>query len=126
MEANERSVLVVDDDIVILKMMKLFLKESCKVYAVKGGENAMDFLGKKTPGIIFLDYEMPGMKGPEVLQRIREKEETARIPVYFMTGNTGAEEVAECMKLEPAGYIAKPINRDLVMEALREVFGDGE
>ncbi|MBR2520865.1 MAG: response regulator [Oscillospiraceae bacterium] len=86
--------LIVDDDHNMLSMMEQALKPLYDVTSVSSGEQALRMLappGTRTapkPDLIFLDIDMPGMNGYEVLDRLNQDEELKKIPVVFLTGLT--------------------------------------
>lgn len=113
---NERKrILVIDDDPMMLKLIKEQLHDSYDVATAISGKIAHKFLESKKVNLILLDYEMPGENGPEVLRKIREKEELAAIPVVFLTGITEREKISQALKLKPQGYLLKPIDRDKLL-----------
>ena len=83
---------------------------------------AISFLLKVKEGeevdLILLDYEMPVVDGPQVLQMLRQEEATSKIPVVFLTGNGTKEAVARVMQLKPDGYILKTTRRAELLEYL--------
>lgn len=115
-EQNERKrVLVIDDDPMMLKLIKEHLHENYDVATAISGKIARKFLESKKVNLILLDYEMPVENGPEVLTKIREKEELADIPVVFLTGITEREKISQALKLKPQGYLLKPIDREKLL-----------
>ncbi len=75
------------------------------------------------PDLILLDYEMPEMNGKQVLQKIREQEEYADIPVVFLTSMDTREIVIELLALQPAGYILKPVDSQMVLDRIEDIIG---
>ena len=73
--------------------------------------------------LILLDYEMPVVDGPQVLQMLRQEEETAHIPVLFLTGNGSREAVSRVMELKPDGYILKSTTRGDLLVNLHKKLG---
>ena len=85
-ETGQKSILIVDDDAVVLRTMKEGLSDTYRVYGANSGTNAMRILEKKEIDLILLDYEMPEMNGPQVLAEIRRNPSRASVPVFFLTG----------------------------------------
>lgn len=83
---ERRKILIVDDDPMVLKVIRSYLKDSYKVYCIRSGEEALKFLSMQIPDVVLLDYMMPGMDGPEVFRRMQEDERTQGIPVFFYDG----------------------------------------
>ena len=90
-EEAQKTLLLVDDDSVMLRTLREGLSSSYKVVPANGGANALKILERAKPDLILLDYEMPGMNGPEVLEKIKSNPETQDIPVMFLTAKTDIE-----------------------------------
>ncbi len=109
-------ILIVDDDPDYAKMVRGWIKDSYKVDIVTAGMKAISFLLKVPDddkvNLILLDYEMPIVDGPQVLQMLRQEPATADIPVVFLTGRGDRESVAKVVSLKPDGYILKSTTRD--------------
>ncbi|MBO7401983.1 MAG: response regulator [Lachnospiraceae bacterium] len=118
-EYNRRKhILVVDDDPVMLKVIKETLKEDFDVATAVNGKVALSFLKAKKTDIIILDYEMPEMSGPEVLMALRKEPATAQIPVLFLTGVTDQEKMKNALTYKPQGYIVKPVSGKKLHETI--------
>ncbi|MCM1297463.1 MAG: response regulator [Muribaculaceae bacterium] len=119
---DRKHILIVDDDLNMLKILRYYLQDTYKVTVVNSGKVAVDFLEKYTPDLILLDYMMPVVNGAAVLKVIKSREATKDIPVYFLTGRTDETTVAECLSLNPAGYIVKPVAKDALLAKMEEAF----
>ena len=107
-----KRILVVDDNTEQLLQLKEHLQEFYDVSLVTSGEAALRFFEKKTADLILLDYMMPKMNGPEVLARLRARNDLWRIPVIFLTGVSERDTVVKTLvELKPQGYIVKPAKR---------------
>lgn len=118
---EEKHVLVIDDDPVVLKTMRSYLEDSYTVTAVKSGKLALKFLERQKPDAIILDYMMPDWDGATTFQLIRSKENGRRVPIIFATGVADKAKVMECLALRPQGYLVKPISKNDVVSKLREI-----
>ncbi|MGN0155366.1 MAG: response regulator [Lachnospiraceae bacterium] len=114
-QKERKRVLVIDDDPIMLKLIKEHLHDTYDVATAISGKIARKFLESKKVNLILLDYEMPIENGPEVLMKIRENEELANIPVVFLTGITEREKISQALKLKPQGYLLKPIDREKLL-----------
>lgn len=112
---RRKHILIIDDDSGMLKTIKEQLHEQYDVATAISGKIALKFLEKKTTDLILLDYEMPIETGPEVLQKLREKEETKNIPVIFLTGMREKAKIAQVLSMKPQGYLLKPIEHDILI-----------
>lgn len=120
--ANRKHILIVDDDVNMLKTLRYYLQDAYKVTVINSGKVAIEFLLKYTPDLILLDYMMPMYNGAAVMKIIKSREATRDIPVFFLTGQTDKTTVMECLSLKPAGYIVKPVARDALLAKMAEAF----
>lgn len=116
-----KSILVVDDDVVSLKIIRSYLDDDYKVTAVKSGRLALKFLEKQRPDAILLDCFMPEMNGAQTLQLIRNMPNMKHIPVVFLTGNTDKTMVMNCLSLHPSGFLVKPVKKDDLLIKLKQI-----
>ncbi|MBR0034989.1 MAG: response regulator, partial [Synergistaceae bacterium] len=80
-----KSILIVDDDATALRSMKSLLSTRYKILVANSGMNAITILAKNKVDLILLDFEMPIVNGPKVLEMNRSDPNTANIPVMYMT-----------------------------------------
>ncbi len=119
----KKKVLVVDDSGAMLKNVKGWLGDKYEVILANSGEFALKYLSSNYPDLILLDYEMPRMNGREVLQTIRSDVRMKDLPVIFLTGKSGREDVMEVMALKPEGYILKTEDPQKIVQRIDEFFG---
>lgn len=119
--SDRKHVLIIDDDVSVLKTLRYHLQDTYRVSVVNSGKVALDFLLKHKPDLILLDYLMPMYNGAAVLKTIQSREETKDIPVLFLTGQSDMSTVTECLALNPAGYIVKPISKEALLGKLESV-----
>ena len=86
------------------------------------GLQAIKWLGKNKADLILLDHEMPVTSGPQVLEMLRSDPETASIPVMFLTGKSDKESVMAVLSLRPEGYFLKTIEREELLQQLKDFF----
>ena len=117
-------ILIVDDDPSYAKMVREWIKGDYRVDIVTAGMQAITFLVKAAEtskvDLILLDYEMPVIDGPQVLQMLRSEEATAHIPVIFLTGVGTKEAVSRVMSLKPDGYLLKTTSRADILSFLKK------
>lgn len=121
--SDMKHVLVIDDDPVMLKTIKRYLGEEYNVATALAGKIALKFLEKRTTDVILLDYEMPSMNGPEVLDILRANEKTKNIPVVFMTGVNEVDKIQKVLTMKPQGYMLKPVNNEELHRTLNKILG---
>ena len=115
-------IMIVDDDPNYMGLVREWLKGTYKVAMANSGLQAIKWLGKNKADLILLDHEMPVTTGPQVLEMLRNDEETRRIPVIFLTGKGDKQSVMAVVALKPEGYFLKTIEKNELLEKLDEFF----
>ena len=108
---TRKKVMVIDDDSVMLLLMKNQLEALYDVETFSSGVDALKELEKTDalPNLILLDISMREMDGYEVLSRLKASDKLKMIPVVFLTGMT--DEVSECrgLEMDVVDYLKKPV-----------------
>lgn len=117
-KAKRKHILVVDDDRIILKMLKTALSDNYDVTTMVNGIVAEKFLETKDVDLVILDYEMPIETGADVFRKIKSNPRIAHTPVCFLTGVSDREKIMEVMSLKPHGYLLKPIDMDMLLSTI--------
>lgn len=73
------------------------------------------------PDLIFLDINMPGIDGVEMLRRLKNDERTKHVPTIMFTASLDPEEEKTCLDLGTAGFVHKPSDWREYHKALEEV-----
>lgn len=121
-EAPDRHrILVIDDATIIHKTIKCYLDSRYEVATAISGKIALRFLNAKEVSLILLDYEMPEMNGPAVLEELRKDPYLATIPVVFLTGINDVEKIKNALALKPQGYLLKPVEKESLIAKIREL-----
>jgi signal transduction histidine kinase len=107
-DIKNNSLLIVDDDKSNLLVLIDILQADYTVYTAKDGEEAIKKAEKFLPDLILLDIIMPGIDGYETFARLQELDETAEIPVIFITGLGGSGSEEKGLELGAVDYITKP------------------
>ena len=103
------TVLVCDDDALILELLKHRLAErGYGVELARDGREGLAKVAARLPDLIVLDAMMPRIDGFDMLRQLRENEETRRIPVIMLTARRGERDVLDALKLGAADFISKP------------------
>ena len=124
MQAMKKCVLIVDDDAVYLRAVRNCLKDEYRVGMATSGMQAITWLAQNSADMILLDYEMPVMSGPKVLDMLRSEERTKNIPVIFLTGKSDKLSILRAISLKPDGYILKSEGLGEVIRTLKDFFAD--
>ncbi len=121
--AGPKHILIIDDDPVMLRVIKEELRDEYNVATAISGKIGLNFLSRRSTDLILLDYEMPEENGLMVLKKLRADESTKNIPVVFLTGLNDGAKIKQIIEMKPQGYLLKPVNREKLIEAIRGVIG---
>ena len=120
---NKR-ILVVDDDRGLLKMVKACLSpHGYEVYTALTGEEGLRLASSKKPVLIILDVMLPGIKGREVCEKLKEDPDTRRIPVYFLTAKDSPDDVKAEIEAGGLSHITKPIEPPQLLAEIKKIVG---
>ena len=105
-------ILHVDDeaDIREIAEMALSLDPTFEVASAKSGAAALESISDDAPDVILLDVMMPEMDGPTLLEILRARQETAHIPIIFMTAAVQHQTIEKLKSIGAVGVIAKPFD----------------
>lgn len=117
-----KSILIVDDDATALRSMKSLLSTRYKILVANSGMNAITILAKNKVDLILLDFEMPIVNGPKVLEMIRSDPNTANIPVMFLTAKGDKRSIMEVLRFKPEKYLLKTMLPKDILESIDEFF----
>jgi len=111
----KNSILIVDDDKNILKMIEINLRKEKKyeIRTASNGESCLKSIGEDMPDLVLMDIQMPGIDGIETLKRIKEREPL--IPVVMMSAHGTIEKAVQSMKLGAYDFITKPFASDRLL-----------
>ena len=117
-----KSILIVDDDATALRSMKSLLSTRYKILVANSGMNAITILAKNKVDLILLDFEMPIVNGPKVLEMIRADSNTANIPVMFLTAKGDKRSIMEVLRFKPEKYLLKTMLPKDILDSIDEFF----
>ena len=116
-------ILWADDEIDMLRPHILFLeKKGYKVTPVNSGFDALDLCDKEYFDVVFLDENMPGISGLEVLTKIKAK--LPNLPIVMITKNEEEEIMEEAIGAKITDYLIKPLNPNQILLSVKKYSGD--
>ncbi len=117
--AKEGLVLVVDDAIENIRILRHMLKDEYRVVFALDGEKAVEIAFAQSPDLILLDVLMPGMDGYEVCRELKRSVRTWDIPVIFVTSLNNPEDETRAFDAGGVDFISKPLNAAVVRARVR-------
>jgi len=95
------------------------------VKEVEGGRELLDFLDRclprQLPAVIVLDYQMPDLSGPEVLQQLSADERYRQIMIVTWSTSSRTKDMEECKRLGAMDYLIKPDCIDGLNKSVRQL-----
>jgi two-component system cell cycle response regulator len=129
-----KKILVVDDSLLILKVLDLKLKSAgYAVLTAPDGATAINVARQEKPDLILLDISFPpdvahggGVRWDAftIMAWMKRVEETARIPVIVITSSDPAQVKAKAMAAGAVAFFQKPINHDELLAAIGNALGE--
>jgi two-component system, chemotaxis family, chemotaxis protein CheY len=114
--------LIVDDDMFFLKMVRKILEFSGYTVSVATDPaGAIDKLEAEKFDLILTDANMPGGSGYDLVRKIKDNSQTFEIPIAMLTGRRNREDVLKGLECGAIDYIVKPIDPDLFLEKLQSL-----
>jgi DNA-binding response OmpR family regulator len=127
MSDHRRTVLVVEDDPPLRRMVSLFLRAAgYRVRAAEDGSSGLALAQEERPDLVLLDLMLPELDGWEVLRRIKGDALTAAIPVLVLTASVDPRLTEQALRLGATRFLAKPIDSRLLVEHVDAVVGQSE
>lgn len=111
----------VDDDADILELtkMSLELSDDFDVVSCSSGKDALHTVTHFLPDVFLLDVMMPGLNGPETLEKLRALPDLETVPAIFMTARLGDGSREKLLALGAKEVIAKPFDPLALSEQIK-------
>lgn len=111
----KKRVLIVDDDIMTLKILKNYLEDEFDIVTENAGYRFVEKMESYGADLILLDVEMPVVNGIQAFDAIINNPRMRNVPVAFLSGITNPNFVREVLQKGAAGYIVKAMpNEELI------------
>jgi two-component system alkaline phosphatase synthesis response regulator PhoP len=129
------TILVIEDEPDIRKLVNYNLtQERYKVLEAEDGEQALKLLQRAKPSLVILDLMLPGMSGLELCRVLRDRQETAQLPILMLTAKAGEADKVVGLEMGADDYLAKPFSpremvarvRAILRRAETAAAGDGQ
>ena len=119
-----KMLLVVDERNIRRSLMYLLSDDGYDVIEAEDGAAGLKMACEECPNLILLDVTMPDMDGFQVLEKLKEDDKTASIPVILLTGMTVSDGEQDGMKRGADHYITKPWSPKTVALTVRVALSD--
>jgi two-component system alkaline phosphatase synthesis response regulator PhoP len=106
-----KRVLVVDDEIHIVHVVAIKLRNNgYEVETANNGAEAYEYACRNKPDIIVTDFQMPTMTGMELVEKLRQNEDTKNIPIIMLTARSFAIPKERQEQLKISNCLSKPFS----------------
>ena len=114
-------IMLVEDNTVNMFLLKTIIKNlfpNATIFEIPNGKEAFHQFETINPDIIFMDIQMPLMNGYEATKEIRKLQSGYNVPIIATTAGTEKEEKDKCLAAGMNDYIAKPIIKGIIEDAI--------
>ncbi|MEK7390319.1 MAG: response regulator transcription factor [Elusimicrobiota bacterium] len=123
-------VLLIDDDASFRKAVSDVLTlEGYEIRQAPSGKAGILAVQSEAPDLVILDLVMPGVRGLEVCQQLKQDAATARVPIIILTGNDKEGQDIACLDMGADDYLTKPVKSERLLAycraLLRRIAGEG-
>jgi Response regulator containing a CheY-like receiver domain and an HD-GYP domain len=116
--AQKPIILVIDDDLPILALMRSLLREfGFEPVTAESGVLALAAARARPPSLVLIDKHMPGMTGAEVIRVLREEPGLERVPILILSGEPASP--SELASLRADGAVLKPFDVVALVDQIR-------
>lgn len=128
MAEENKTILVVDDDIDVLKALDRRLSHvGFVVLTASNGMDALELAAEQRIHAITLDVNLPGeLDGLALANILRKQSHTARVPIVFITGAADGGFKRKCEGAGGDYFLAKPYDADLLIRTIQGIFAADE
>lgn len=121
--ADQKTILIVDDDSEVLNLLKDFLEEKqLNVLDAENGAKALEIAQMEQPDILVTDLLLPGIHGIDLVKTVKSKYE---IPIIVISGVYKGGELSDFLESENVdAYFIKPLNLNLLYEKINTLLNE--
>jgi DNA-binding response OmpR family regulator len=121
----QNSILIVDDEDPLRLSLSLILKkENYRVEVAANAEEALDYLQRHEYDLMFLDLNLPGMSGIDLLIDVHRR--LPHMPVLILTAHAALESAIQAVRLGARDYLIKPVEPTLILTRVAEILTESE
>lgn len=122
-EHMKKTLLALDDEISILKILDFYFNKNYNVVAKQNGKEALEWMQQGViPDVIIADVNMPEINGLEFIKQIRSSGFFKDVPLIMLSGNEGTSDKIRCLKAGADDYLIKPFNPEELEARIDNIF----
>ena len=125
--SSTQKILVVEDEPDIRKLVQYNLtQERFSVLEAEDGEQALKLLQREKPSLVILDLMLPGVSGMELCKLLKQRSETAKLPILMLTAKAGEADRIVGLEMGADDYLAKPFSPREMVARVRAILRRSE
>jgi phosphate regulon transcriptional regulator PhoB len=125
--ASAQKILVVEDEPDIRKLVQYNLtQERFNVLEAEDGEQALKLLQHERPNLVILDLMLPGLSGMELCKLLKQRSETAKLPILMLTAKASEADRIVGLEMGADDYLAKPFSPREMVARVRAILRRSE
>jgi CheY-like chemotaxis protein len=118
-DVSKKSIMVIDDSIVIRKMIEIALEEEdYRILTATSGKEGMETIEKESPNLIILDMVLPDMNGIDVLKKVKTAKKT---PVIMLSGKDAPQLIESAKEIGVDDFLPKPFRDEELLEKVKSL-----
>jgi two-component system phosphate regulon response regulator PhoB len=119
---QQADVLIVEDEPEIAELIQFHVeREGMQARVVHSGRLALDMVRRQKPDLVVLDLMLPDLGGLEVCRRLKQSEETRRVPIMMVSAKGEESDIVAGIELGAEDYVTKPFSPKVLMARLRNI-----
>jgi len=124
---SAQKILVVEDEPDIRKLVQYNLtQEHFNVLEAEDGEQALKLLQREKPNLVILDLMLPGLSGMELCKLLRQRSDTAKLPILMLTAKAGEADRIVGLEMGADDYLSKPFSPREMVARVRAILRRSE
>ncbi len=121
----KKTVLVIEDNEQNIYLVTFILEKfGYEVIQARDGREGIEIAKQRSPDLILLDIQLPGMDGYEVARKLKDLREIQDTPIIAVTSYAMSGDREKALNAGCSGYITKPIDPDTFMDSIQQYVPD--
>ena len=122
--STQATVLVVDDeDAIRVLISRVLEKAGYRVTMANDGLEALKLIDIQPPDLVISDINMPELDGFTMVEGLRNRNETGKMPVIFITASEDRSLFVKSANLKARSFLTKPFSNDKLVEKVKQILG---
>ena len=127
MSSSNQSILLVDDDpLLVMSLERILKKKGYRVIKTANSEQVIELMASEHVDLVVLDFYLAGVNGSEILETMRRNGSFANIPVIMLTSEESPDIIEKCLDSGATDFIINPIIPKVLLARIRSALAHRE